>query len=70
MVSTPLARARSVPDRRIPNLMTHDLLLLALGEADEVSIERGFNGGYLVTIGERTGTEQRDLQSAVRAALR
>ena len=64
------SRARSVPDRRIPNLTTHDLLLLAFGEADEVIIERGCNGGYLVTIGDHTGDEQRDLQSAVRAAMR
>jgi hypothetical protein len=42
----------------------------ALDECDEVTIERGLNGGYIVTAGDHTGPEEFDLNEALWATCR
>jgi hypothetical protein len=41
----------------------------ALDQYGELSIERGLNGGYVVTIDDATGEEKQTLIAAVRSAM-
>jgi DNA-binding IscR family transcriptional regulator len=63
-------RGKQKPREPKPEMTTHDLILHALDDATEVIIERGAAGGYIVTIDDQTGAEERDIGSAIRSALR
>jgi hypothetical protein len=41
----------------------------ALDQVGEVIIERGLNGGYIVTVGDLTGLEKMSIDAAVRSAI-
>lgn len=54
----------------VPEVTVSELIAWLVAEHDEIIIERGLNGGYIVTAGETTCSEQRDIQSALHAARR
>ena len=63
-------RGKQQPREPRAEITTHGLITLALDKATEVIIERGCGGGYIVTIDDQTGAEERDIQSAIRSAMR
>jgi len=57
---------RAAPERKPRMKIDIDYALDAFGE---LSIERGLNGGYLVTIDGRTGEERMSIEAAIRAVI-
>lgn len=58
------------PHYTVPEVTVAELIAWLVAEHDEIIIERGLNGGYVVTAGDTTSSEQRDVQSALRQARR
>jgi len=62
---TGMGRARQRDYVRAPRVGRRTIIDRLLDTADEVVIERGLNGGYIVTVGEATGGESPDLNEAL-----
>ena len=59
-------KLRAKPERKAPVKIDIDYALDAFGE---LAIERGLNGGYLVTIDGKTGEERMSVEAAIRAVI-
>jgi len=68
--NTGMGRGRQQGYERKPRMARRTMLDRALDECEEVIIERGLNGGYIVTAGAHTGPEEFDLNEALWATCR
>lgn len=59
-------KLRAAPERKPRMKIDIDYVLDAFGE---LAVERGLNGGYLVTIDGRTGEERMSIEAAIRDAM-
>ena len=64
-----LPKVITIKRGRKPAPTIYNMLVSALDRVDEVIIERGLNGGYIVSAGASTGVEEDDLSAAIRSAI-